>query len=124
MDLTRDISYYCGAVKKKKAVVTTLRQALSYEPVELAFGTSGLRGRVRDITSLEAYANTKGFLFRLLDTGDITRGNTVFVSGDLRPSTGALVVEEGSRGEILPLLRGVLQAPCRLAGCCTQGGLD
>jgi phosphomannomutase len=93
-------------VKKKKAVVTTLRQALSYEPVELAFGTSGLRGLVRDITSLEAYVNTKGFLFRLLETGEIARGNTVFVSGDLRPSTGTLVAEEGSRGEIL-------QAVCR-----------
>ena len=93
-------------MKKKKAVVTTLRQSLSYEPVELAFGTSGLRGRVRDITSLEAYVNTKGFLSRLLETGDIARGNTVFVSGDLRPSTGTLVAEEGSRGELL-------QAVCR-----------
>ncbi len=93
-------------MKKKKAVVTTLRQALSYEPVELAFGTSGLRGRVSDITSLEAYVNTRGFLTRLLETGDIARGNTVFVSGDLRPSTDTLVAEEGSRGEIL-------QAVCR-----------
>lgn len=88
-------------MKKKKAVVTTLRQALSYEPVELAFGTSGLRGRVRDITSLEAYVNTKGFLLWLRETGEIARGNTVFVSGDLRPSTGTLVAEEGARGEIL-----------------------
>ena len=93
-------------MKKKKAVVTTLRQALSYEPVELAFGTSGLRGRVKDITSLEAYVNTKGFLRRLRETGAIAEGSTVFVSGDLRPSTDTLVAEEGSRGELL-------QAVCR-----------
>ena len=59
MDSTPDIRYYDHAVKKKKTVVTTLRQSLSYEPVELAFGTSGLRGLVRDITSLEAYVSIK-----------------------------------------------------------------
>jgi len=31
------------------------------QPEELAFGTSGLRGLVTDITDLEAYINTRGF---------------------------------------------------------------
>ncbi len=31
-------------------------------PTALAFGTSGLRGLVSDITDLEAYINTRGFL--------------------------------------------------------------
>ena len=31
-------------------------------PKSLAFGTSGLRGLVTDITDLEAYINTRGFL--------------------------------------------------------------
>jgi phosphoglucomutase len=44
----------------------SLRDSLAYEPVELSFGTSGLRGKVADITSLEAYVNTKGFLVFLL----------------------------------------------------------
>ena len=93
-------------MKKKKAVVATLRRALSYEPVELIFGTSGLRGLVRDMTSLETWVNTRGFLSWLLETGDIAAGGTVYVAGDLRPSTESIMVEEGSRGELL-------QAVCR-----------
>jgi phosphomannomutase len=93
-------------VKKKKPIVTTLRQSLSYTPAELAFGTSGLRGLVNDITSLETYVNTRGFLAWLLETGQVARGSSVFVAGDLRPSTAHRVAEQGLRGEIL-------QAVCR-----------
>lgn len=56
-------------------------------PTALAFGTSGLRGLVSDITDLEAYVNTAGFLDYLVATGDLTRGGPVAVAGDLRPST-------------------------------------
>ena len=35
----------------------SLRETLSYQPVELGFGTSGLRGLVADISQLEAYLN-------------------------------------------------------------------
>ncbi len=48
MDTGLRFGYTPPAVKKKKTVVTTLRQSLSYEPVELAFGTSGLRGLATD----------------------------------------------------------------------------
>ena len=34
-----------------------LKEALTYSPVELAFGTSGLRGLVTDMTDLECYIN-------------------------------------------------------------------
>jgi phosphomannomutase len=88
-------------VKKKKTVVATLRASLSYEPVELAFGTSGLRGLVRDITNLEAYVNVRGFLAWLMKTGEIRKGAKVFIAGDLRPSTWAVVPEEDFRGDIL-----------------------
>jgi mannose-6-phosphate isomerase class I len=88
-------------VKKKKTPVTTLRQSLSYEPAELSFGTSGLRGLVKDITNLEAYVNVRGFLAWQAQTGDIHKGASVFTAGDLRPSTSAIVVEEGYRGDIL-----------------------
>jgi phosphomannomutase len=60
---------------------------LNYTPVPLAFGTSGLRGLVRDITDLEAYINVKGALRYLLSIGDIRAGSTVVIGGDLRPST-------------------------------------
>ena len=57
------------------------------EPVRLAFGTSGLRGLVTDITDLEAYINTRGFLRFLVEDGDLRPGAPVALAGDLRPST-------------------------------------
>ena len=53
----------------------------------LTFGTSGLRGLVTDITDLEAYINTKGFLDYLFRIGDVDEGDVVCIAGDLRPST-------------------------------------
>ena len=50
---------------------TSLVTFLNYTPVPLAFGTSGLRGLVKDITDLEAYINVKGALRYLLSIGDI-----------------------------------------------------
>ena len=88
-------------MKKKKAPVTTLRQSLAYEPVELSFGTSGLRGLVKDITNLEAYVNVRGFLAWQRQIGELEAGAAVLTAGDLRPSTSAIVVEEGYRGDIL-----------------------
>ena len=78
-------------MKKRKSIVTTLRQALSYEPAELVFGTSGLRGLVKDMTSLEVYLTTRGFLAWLLELPDIARGSAVFIAGDLRPSTAEIL---------------------------------
>jgi phosphomannomutase len=57
------------------------------QPRPLAFGTSGLRGLVTDITDLEAYVNTRGFLDYLCQIGDVKPGTLVCVAGDLRPST-------------------------------------
>src|SRR5690242_17717114 len=55
-------------------------------PTPLAFGTSGLRGLVSDITDLEAYINTRGFLEYLVEIG-VARGESIPIAGDLRPST-------------------------------------
>jgi phosphomannomutase len=60
---------------------------LNYTPVPLAFGTSGLRGLVKDITDLEAYINVKAALRYLLSIGDIRASSGVAIAGDLRPST-------------------------------------
>src|SRR5437016_6794133 len=60
---------------------------LNYTPVPLAFGTSGLRGLVKDITDLEAYINVKGALRYLLSIGDIDAGSGVVNAGDPRPIT-------------------------------------
>jgi phosphomannomutase len=64
---------------------------LNYAPVSLAFGTSGLRGLVKDITDLEAYINVKGALRYLLSIGDIHESAGVVIAGDLRPSTDRIV---------------------------------
>jgi phosphomannomutase len=64
---------------------------LSYAPVPLAFGTSGLRGLVKDITDLEAYINVKAALRYLLSIGDIHAHSAVVIAGDLRPSTDRIM---------------------------------
>jgi phosphomannomutase len=64
---------------------------LNYGPVPLAFGTSGLRGLVKDITDLEAYINVKAALRYLLSIGDIRASSTVVLAGDLRPSTDRIM---------------------------------
>ena len=64
---------------------------LNYTPVPLAFGTSGLRGLVKDITDLEAYINVKGALRYLLSTGDMAAIDKVVLAGDLRPSTDRIM---------------------------------
>lgn len=56
------------------------------QPTELAFGTSGLRGLVTDITDLEAYINTSGFLAYLSATQPGV-ARRVAIGGDRRPST-------------------------------------
>ena len=65
---------------------------LAYTPVALAFGTSGLRGLVKDITDLEAYVNVKAALRYMLASRDIAAGSTVVIAGDLRPSTDRILV--------------------------------
>ncbi len=65
----------------------TLRDALTYQPVELNFGTSGLRGLVVDMTDLECYINTVGFLKFLEARDNLKTGATVYLAGDLRGST-------------------------------------
>lgn len=71
------------------------------QPVELSFGTSGLRGLVTDITDLEAYINTRGFLKHALAVGDVSPGKKVGIAADLRPS---------SDGPVRSILRTVARA--------------
>lgn len=78
---------------------------LNYTPVPLAFGTSGLRGLVKDITDLEAYINVKATLCYLLSIGDIAAGSTVAVAGDLRPSTARI---------LCACARAILDAGCQV----------
>lgn len=64
-----------------------LREILTHQPQELSFGTSGLRGLENDMTDLECYINTRGFLFFLENYYNLPKNSTVAVAGDLRRST-------------------------------------
>lgn len=65
--------------------MATLIESLSHKPVELSFGTSGLRGLVTDMTDIECYINTLGFLDYVERTGESAQ--TIYIAGDLRAST-------------------------------------
>lgn len=67
--------------------MTKLRETLQYEPIELDFGTSGLRGLVTDMTDLECYINTQGFISFLENFEGLGKDSTIAVAGDLRNST-------------------------------------
>jgi len=71
--------------------MTTLAELLTYTPVELSFGTSGLRGLVTDMTDLECYINTAGFLRFVAGQQQLAQGSTVYVAGDLRDSTPRII---------------------------------
>ncbi len=59
------------------------------------FGTSGARGLAEQMTDQVCCAYTKGFLKYLSYTGDIKKGTSVAVAGDLRPSTDRIMAAVG-----------------------------
>jgi phosphomannomutase len=72
----------------------TLQSALTYQPRELKFGTSGRRGEVVHLTDLEIYVNVLGELGYLQslpkESGGIAPGEDFYVALDLRPSSTRL----------------------------------
>ncbi|MFH1552343.1 MAG: phosphomannomutase, partial [Candidatus Omnitrophota bacterium] len=53
----------------------------------LKFGTSGLRALVTEMTDMECYINTMGFISFLAERKELASGGKIAVAGDLRPST-------------------------------------
>jgi phosphomannomutase len=76
--------------------VVTLRDSLTYQPVDLKFGTSGRRGEIIHLTPLEIYLNVLGELEYLqslpVAEGGVERGDAFYYAGDLRPSSPELAV--------------------------------
>jgi phosphomannomutase len=64
-----------------------LSESLQHQPHALGFGTSGLRGLVSDMTDLECYINTAGFLRFLAAHDGLKVGDAIYIAGDLRNST-------------------------------------
>ncbi|MDD4901530.1 MAG: phosphomannomutase [Patescibacteria group bacterium] len=64
---------------------------LKREPPPVKFGTSGMRGTAVDLTDLECYVNTRGFIEFLKnispEDGGIKEGAEIYLAGDFRPST-------------------------------------
>lgn len=67
------------------------KKTLHYEPVELNFGTSGLRGLVSDMTDLECYINAVAFLRFIHDNEGYENGSDIYLAGDLRDSTSRIL---------------------------------
>ena len=72
-----------------------LRSRLNHTPKPLAFGTSGRRGLITDLTQLEIYINVTAELEYLLslspEDGGIHRGDDFYYALDLRPSSPLLM---------------------------------
>lgn len=62
-------------------------------PTALAFGTSGLRGLVEDLSDLEVWINVRGFIefLRHQKLVDESAPVQIAVAGDLRPSTERII---------------------------------
>ncbi|MFA4875146.1 MAG: phosphomannomutase [bacterium] len=58
----------------------------------VAFGTSGARGKVEDMTDRICFAYTAAFLQHLEDVGGLLPGTQVAIGGDLRPSTARIML--------------------------------
>jgi phosphomannomutase len=94
--------------------LANLRQSLGYTPVELGFGTSGLRALVKDMTDLECYINTAGFLAFVNEHEGVQPGDEVYVAGDLRDSTPRImraVVKAVRDGGYEPVYLGLIPTP-------------
>jgi phosphomannomutase len=61
----------------------------------LKFGTSGLRDTVTNMTDQEVYINARGFVKYLIEKGELDRADSIYVAGDLRPSTPRLMSAVG-----------------------------
>jgi phosphomannomutase len=98
--------------------LSDLLSQLNYQPRELAFGTSGRRGRVVDLTQLEIYINVTAELNFLLSLpraeGGIEKGDRFYYAHDLRPSSGGIcqAVEQAVRDAgLTPVNMGAIPTP-------------
>ncbi len=81
---------------------------LREKPIELKFGTSGLRGFIKHMTDLECYINTKGFIKYLISTNNIDSKATIALAGDLRFSTERIMAA---------ITAAIKNVGCEIANC-------
>jgi phosphomannomutase len=94
----------------------SLGACLDHTPVHLAFGTSGRRGLLKDLTQLEVFICALAELDYLqslpVAEGGITRGDVIYFASDLRPSSVGLTAGSPVRGELAQ----VIEVAIRSAG--------
>ncbi len=89
-----------------------LKSKLTYEPNELKFGTSGLRALVSEMTDLECYINTLGFVNFCKDK--YPECKKLYIAGDLRDSTPRIikaVAQAGIDGGLIITYIGLVPTP-------------
>ncbi|MBD3426392.1 MAG: hypothetical protein GF409_04070 [Candidatus Omnitrophica bacterium] len=103
------------AVVIYRKVPTQNRKDVMEQKKPLKFGTSGLRDTVDNMTDLECYINTRGFIKFLKERGEIRfeeggPAPTIVVGGDRRPSTPRIMLavikaieDEGCAAEYIGL---------------------
>jgi len=75
----------------------------------LKFGTSGLRDMVENMTDLECYINTRGFIKFLKECGEIDAGNNkIALGGDYRNSTPRIMAA---------VLKAIEDSECSVINC-------
>lgn len=100
----------------------SLGSTLKYLPRQLAYGTSGRRGLVTDLTQLEIYVCARAELAYLqsigVQEGGIVKGDEFYFAYDLRPSSTQFVASQGGRGEIAQAIqRAIADAGMRPVNC-------
>ncbi|MFH0809802.1 MAG: type I phosphomannose isomerase catalytic subunit [Pseudomonadota bacterium] len=86
-----------SATPPARAENSSVRSSAPPEAVALRFGTSGLRGLVRDMTDREVYINICGFLRYLRGTGETRPGEAVALAEDLRRQDSATGISSSPR---------------------------
>jgi phosphomannomutase len=97
--------------KKAGDIYKGLQQLLAFLkkiPIELGFGTSGLRDLIENMTDMECYINTRGFIEYLITIGDIRRGNIICVAGDRRSSTPRIMTA---------VAKAIVDSGCKIENC-------
>ena len=74
----------------------------------LNFGTSGLRDTVENLTDMEVYINTRGFVLFLKERGEAEGGSKIAVGGDLRPSTPRIMAA---------VIKAIEDSGCKAVNC-------
>jgi len=86
----------------------TRKQLLSSKFFPLCFGTSGIRALVTDMTDMECYINTRGFIQYLYKIKEIKLGNDIVLAGDFRTSTPRIMKA---------IHRAILDEGCQILYC-------